>query len=307
VNPPKAVLTRRRKGSQRSQAPYRSIRDLEPRLTGFRVMGEMPWGTHICVFYETKRDLIDAAINYFQAGLDNNEYCVWAVADSISITEANRALSNAIPKFDMRLRDGQIELQRARDWYLYGDQLDVKRIVGGWNKKLNAALAMGYDGMRISGDTHWIQTSHWTDYFAYEEELDKGLAGQKMIVLCTFSLRASGAVNHLLDIAGAHQFSIVRRNGEWEFLGILGPKHARVESTKLHGALDMAKPFARHDALTPRERMVLAQIVKGRSNREAARILGVSPRTIEFHRGNIMKKMDANNSADLVRKVLREV
>jgi DNA-binding CsgD family transcriptional regulator len=56
--------------------------------------------------------------------------------------------------------------------------------------------------------------------------------------------------------------------------------------------------------LTPRERVVLAQIVRGHSNREAARILGVSPRTVEFHRGNIMKKLGAKNSADLVRKAL---
>lgn len=282
-------------------------RDLAIRKTGFRVMGEMPWGTHICVFYQTKKDLLDAAATFFQAGLQNNEFCLWAVADSVSLAEASRVLSDAIPDFDVRLRDGQIELIHARDWYLNRHQFDLKRTIGAWNEKLNAALAMGYDGMRISGDVYRLQTSYWTEYFAYEKELDEGLVGQKMIVLCTLSLRASGAVDHLLDIAGAHKFSIIRRKGEWEFLESPELMHAGLDDARLHGARDiLSKPFPGRDALTPRERVVLTQLVRGRSNREVARALGVSPRTIEFHRGNIMKKLGANNSADLVRKVLRE-
>jgi DNA-binding CsgD family transcriptional regulator len=58
--------------------------------------------------------------------------------------------------------------------------------------------------------------------------------------------------------------------------------------------------------LTPRERVTLAQIVRGASSKEAGRTLGISLRTIEFHRANIMKKLGAKNLADLVRKVLRE-
>ena len=44
--------------------------------TGIRVMGDMPWGAHLCVFYETKGDLLDTAATYFAAGLESNEFCV---------------------------------------------------------------------------------------------------------------------------------------------------------------------------------------------------------------------------------------
>ena len=56
--------------------------------------------------------------------------------------------------------------------------------------------------------------------------------------------------------------------------------------------------------LTPRERMVLEQIVAGRSNKVAAYELGISPRTIEIHRAHIMNKMKAHSLADLVRVAL---
>ena len=57
------------------------------------------------------------------------------------------------------------------------------------------------------------------------------------------------------------------------------------------------------DALTPREREVLAEIIAGASNKEAGRTLGISPRTVEVHRARIMDKLGAKNAADLVRIV----
>jgi len=62
--------------------------------------------------------------------------------------------------------------------------------------------------------------------------------------------------------------------------------------------------FPGREPLTRREREVLEQFTAGASNKEAGRTLGISPRTIEDHRANIMKKLGARNAADLIRIVL---
>jgi FixJ family two-component response regulator len=62
--------------------------------------------------------------------------------------------------------------------------------------------------------------------------------------------------------------------------------------------------FPGREPLTRREREVLQQFTAGASNKEAGRTLGISPRTIEDHRANIMKKLGARNAADLVRIVM---
>lgn len=62
--------------------------------------------------------------------------------------------------------------------------------------------------------------------------------------------------------------------------------------------------FPGREPLTRREREVLEQFTAGASNKEAGRQLGISPRTIEDHRANIMKKLGARNAADLVRIVM---
>jgi DNA-binding CsgD family transcriptional regulator len=52
--------------------------------------------------------------------------------------------------------------------------------------------------------------------------------------------------------------------------------------------------------------VALAHIVRGASSKEAARTLGISPRTVDFHRANMMQKLGAKNIADLVRRVIGE-
>lgn len=53
--------------------------------------------------------------------------------------------------------------------------------------------------------------------------------------------------------------------------------------------------------LSPRERQVLALVVRGMLNKQIAGILGAAEKTIKIHRGRVMKKMDAASVADLVR------
>jgi DNA-binding CsgD family transcriptional regulator len=300
--------------SRRSTAESVAPREPDPllRKTGIRLVGEMPWGAHICVFYEAQEDLFDTVVAYFEAGLESNEFCVWTISEPITEEEARNALRRDIVDFDRRLAAGQIEILQGREWYLKGGQFDLKRIIGDWGEKLRGALAKGYEGMRVSSNAFWLATNHWKEFCAYEHELDRALVGEKMIVLSTYSLRASRAAD-ILDVTRAHQFSLARRNRDWEFLEIPDlkrvkqAKQAKQEIDKLNGALAiLSKPFAGHELLTPRERVALAYVVRGATSKEAGRMLGISARTVEFHRANIMKKLGAKNTVDLVRGLLSE-
>lgn len=57
-------------------------------------------------------------------------------------------------------------------------------------------------------------------------------------------------------------------------------------------------------ALTPREREVAAQLMRGLTSKEIGRVLGISPRTVEIHRARLMRKYRANTSTDLVHKLM---
>lgn len=85
----------------------------------------------------------------------------------------------------------------------------------------------------------------------------------------------------------------------------LGPEASRVVA----GDLDYpAREGASHEALerlTPREREVLQLVAEGHTNREMARILGVSPKTVDAHRTNLMAKLDVHDAQALTRFAVR--
>jgi two-component system response regulator FixJ len=56
--------------------------------------------------------------------------------------------------------------------------------------------------------------------------------------------------------------------------------------------------------LSPREKDTLAGLIEGRANKQIAFDLGISPRTVEIYRANLMNKMQATSLSDLVRMAL---
>lgn len=56
----------------------------EMRRSGISVVGDRPWGTHFCNFYESGEDLLEMLVSYFKAGLEDNEFCVWVVSEPLS-------------------------------------------------------------------------------------------------------------------------------------------------------------------------------------------------------------------------------
>jgi len=105
---------------------------------------------------------------------------------------------------------------------------------------------------------------------------------------------------------GALDFIEKPFNGEAVVTRVREAIEARARRTEAGGLEALAAQFPGRDLLTPREREVLSKIAEGASNKEAGRLLGISPRTIEVHRARIMEKLGAKSAADLVRIGLSE-
>jgi len=73
------------------------------------------------------------------------------------------------------------------------------------------------------------------------------------------------------------------------------------DSSNREDAIEHAKLVARYESLTPREREVLPLLVSGLLNKQAAFELGITEYTIQIHRGHIMRKMEVDSFATLVK------
>ena len=256
------------------------------RRTGVNVLGDMPWGSHVCIFYKLKDDLLETVVPFFKTGLEVNEFCLWAPSEPLTLEEARMALSRRIPNFDRYLAAGKMEIVSGREWYLKGDQFDLNKIMSALDDKLRDALAKGYDGVRVSGNSFWQGTEQWKDFYNYERELNKWLKGKQMTVLCTYSIVASGATE-VLDTTRVHQLAVARRKGDWELV-------------------EPAPATARTYSLTPREREVLWWAAEGKSASQIGEILHVTKRTIDAHTHNAARKLRAANRNQAVAIALRE-
>src|SRR5437870_4814784 len=209
----------------------------EMRKTGIDVVGDMPWGTHFCLFYETKADVLDTLVSYCNAGLESEEFCLWVVSEPVSVDEATDAVKRGGHELDRYLAGHSIEIVSARDWYLQGGTFDLKRVIGAWHEQLARALASGYTGVRVTGDTAWLEKKDWKDFCEYEEALNESVANQRLAVLCTYPLAACGAAE-ILDVVRTHQFATAKRRGSWDVIETAGVKQAKAEIKRLNEELE---------------------------------------------------------------------
>ncbi len=227
------------------------------RSSGIDIVGSVPWGTHFCQFYRTREDLIDILLPYFIEGLKNNEFCLWVTSDPLDEDEAREAIREAMPGFDEYVRKGQIEIIPYTEWYLKNGVFDHERVLNGWVEKLNQALERGYDGLRLTGNTFWLENYLWKDFADYEQEANNVIGEYKMLAICTYSLEKCGA-NEILDVVTTHQFALIKREGTWKIIessDLKQSKHAlqaefaerrRIEEAlrqseeKYHGLFDSA-------------------------------------------------------------------
>ena len=90
----------------------------ELRKTGITVVGDRAWGAHLCLFYETKEDLLEKVVPYLKAGFEGGEYCVWVIPDILTQEEAYKVLRETLSGLGQSSGERRFEIPSGRDLYL---------------------------------------------------------------------------------------------------------------------------------------------------------------------------------------------
>jgi DNA-binding CsgD family transcriptional regulator len=267
------------------------------RDTGLKAVGEVPWGTHFCVFYETKKDLLDIVVPFFKAGLQANEFCLWIVANSelLTINEAKAALHDAVPNLDRLLKNGSIEIVPYYKWFLTGRAVDVQKAIARFRQEVSEAAKRGFSGTRLTGSPAWMRNNLRARSFReFEQKFDGQLTREQMIAACTFPLRLSGAED-ILNAARTHRFAVTVRKGAWK----------RVEIADIKSAKKEAITHPQLEQLTFRQREILQLVARGHTTKQIADLLRISVKTVEAHRLRLMRRLKIENVPGLVRFAIR--
>jgi signal transduction histidine kinase len=253
------------------------------RETGIDALGSVIWGTHFCLFYRTKQDLLNILVPYFKAGLENNEFCMWITSEPLGPKDAQNALRKAVPDFDEYLRKGQIEILPYDQWYLEDDNFDQQRMLKKWNDKLTGVLTNGYAGMRVSANITWVDKKLWNGFINYEHQINETIERYRMIAVCTYCLDKCGPAE-IVEVVNNHQLALIERAHQWELIKNAG--HIRAEKRarqyqahlkSLASELSLAEERERHQIATALHDKISQSLVISKFKLEAMRKSGFGP------------------------------
>jgi PAS domain S-box-containing protein len=184
------------------------------RNSEFTITGDIPWGSHFCLFYRTKKDLFDILVPYFQAGLENNDFCLWITADNMTREDAHKAMSKALSGFSNYERKKQIEIVPYTEWYLKDGRFDSKRVLNQCLRKMHWALKKGYHGLRLADNVSWLEQKQRRDFSGYEIAVKNVIGEQKIIAVCSYPLAKYNAAD-IIDVVNNHDFALVKHDRKW--------------------------------------------------------------------------------------------
>jgi PAS domain S-box-containing protein len=197
----------------------------ERRASGIELIGSVPWGTHLCQFYQTKEDLIDILVPYFQAGLEQNEFCMWVTSEPLNVEAAKASLQAVVKDLESYIQQGQIEILDYSEWYTKTGRFESNTVLEGWVQKEREAVQRGFDGLRLSGNTFWLEKKDWKAFTEYEARIDRVIGRYRMIAICTYSLEKCGAFE-VIDVVSNHECALIRQEGEWKTIESFRRKRA---------------------------------------------------------------------------------
>ena len=187
---------------------------VKPPAAANKVLLDMPWGSHICEFYDSKKGLVDMLVPYFKEGLERNETCVWIVAD-LSIQEARDALASVVPDLSERVAKGQMKFAHHSEFHTHGGRLrPVNTLIDQWERIV--PIANNSAGFRASGSMAWIKDEQdMAEFAAYEDKVNLVINNSRITAICTYPSELA-TMFPARELPHSHNKILIKR-GEWVY------------------------------------------------------------------------------------------
>ena len=176
---------------------------------------DMPWGSHVCQFYNRKEDLVEMLVPYFKQGLERNDACVWLVGD-LTVEEARNALAQAVPGLQDYLATGQMQIKHYTELYTNpnGTVKAADTLRDQFAEMGSGVRAKGFEGLRASGSVSWVDDDDaMCRFMDYETKVNCAIQDSRVMAVCTYPARAA-ALHGSRELIHNHGKIFVKR-GEW--------------------------------------------------------------------------------------------
>ena len=187
------------------------------RKSGIKALGDIPWGTHICQLYESKEELLEVLVPWFSEGLRSGELCVWITSGMVSGQDALDALKLTVPDLASHIKKGAMIIKPFDGQYLDGGQFCGQKALDGWARLLEDASKAGFEGLRLTGDTSWVDESARPSFMEYEREVQRLFRKSRMLTICSYPVSGLKP-SDIAEAVSSHGAALVKKEGSWAAL-----------------------------------------------------------------------------------------
>jgi hypothetical protein len=200
-----------------------------PHITRFGLPGidRVPFGMHACHFYSSRAQLVAALVPYFVTGLRANERCLWVTAPPLPAREAVEALRDAWNGVDDAIQRGALRILDFNQWSADTTGLKGLDVVQPWLEEEERALAEGYNGLRITGNTSFLTPGEWPAFMEYERAVTARLKSRRIVALCSYAL-AQCNYQRMSEVINTHRCALERADIDWKVFAL--PQFSRAEA-----------------------------------------------------------------------------
>ncbi len=179
------------------------------RSSGLQGADGIPWGAHLCMFYRSRAELVQVTASFVQAGLAENELCLWIIPAPLSHTQAQRALEDGGVNVTQHTSRQQLLLVPQAEWYMENGRFNADQAAAKWQDAMGIATGKGFAGVRVAGGPGKFSSPEAQQAFlAYERQTTTLMNHQRFLALCTYPT-AEFADSDMFQIMAAHPSALV--------------------------------------------------------------------------------------------------
>jgi len=177
----------------------------------------MPQGNYFSLLYETTEEFMSVVAAFLDAGLKENECCIWAVSGQITRESAENFLRNEGIDVDSHLRSGQLIIMPCTECYIADEGPVSERTLRKWQEIHDTAISGGFSGLRIADKFTIVGEDSWKRFMEFEKKGIDVIRRKNIIALFAFLLEARTR-SEILDIIEMHDGTVVKQKGIWTLL-----------------------------------------------------------------------------------------
>jgi len=177
----------------------------------------MPQGNYFSLLYETTEEFMSVVAAFLDAGLKENECCIWAVSGQITRESAEKFLRDEGIDVDSYLRSGQLIIIPCTECYIADEGPVSERTLRKWQEIHDTAISDGFSGLRIADKFTIVGEDSWKRFVEFEKKGIDIIRRKNIIALFAFLLEARTR-SEILDIIEMHDGTVVKQKGIWTLL-----------------------------------------------------------------------------------------